>query len=214
MDLPVEITLSILEFVDDINDILSFSLTCRENKEVTDFHFRVLTRRVFGTPKEMRGNKYLATSYYFVDPFGREQGEAKLFRQNSYFTVNFMDGKKHGNYLQVSNTGIVICRGQYENGKRQGLWYSFDVQSTDELRELWKDGGKKVMHHKGKSEYIVKYEKFRGEAVAAYRFLRVKAKKLGNCPTSSVYTLNAGHGRIKYSHCCKMHQGEMPDSLF
>ncbi|AHA46310.1 F-box containing protein [Insectomime virus] len=212
MDLPIEMVLHVLGNVQDIKDIVSFAMSCKGHRELTKRYSCLLTRKVFGIPPDMRCNKYLKTSYYFVDTYGRVQGEAKLFRQNSVFAVSFLDNKKHGSYKQVSNDASVITKGNYEMGKKHGIWETVELGGIS--RTLWVHDNEMSLHHVGKSEYILLFAMYQGKSRCYERFTRVKDGRLGICPKSAIYSSNRGDKAIKYAHCCKKHQNNLPERLF
>lgn len=218
MELPAELSTHILSFISDIKDVLSYALCCKVNREIVLKDSKTLVRKVMGIPKcERKTNRrFTSESFYFVDVFGKVQGSAFIFTVSGASRLRpgkklctkmtFLDGKKHGEFSRTFEN-ILLEKGQYEEGAKEGIWELYDSFST--TRELWRQGTRMQTHSitkTGEGGWIT------DRCGTRYKFVSVSS--LNGCEKAPAYIKYSAENSELYSHCCKKHQGPLPNSLF
>lgn len=69
-------------------------------------------------------------------------GTTVLFHENGQLSYkgNFKDGKMEGLWEGYHQNGQVHYKGNYKDGERDGLWESYDVNGNLESKDNYKDG--------------------------------------------------------------------------
>ena len=48
------------------------------------------------------------------------------FKDGSSLKENYKDGRHHGSYIKYHDNGKIAEKGQFTDGKRIGIWQTFD----------------------------------------------------------------------------------------
>ncbi|AQM73424.1 hypothetical protein B1750_gp443 [Noumeavirus] len=180
----------------------------------------------YGTPR-LPFEGIAAKGTFHVSPTGKLHGPYLAFFGGSVKVSTFSHGVLSGFQMSVFENGYVES-GTYRNGKRVGLWRN----DSEGFRNDWNGSARRVMHNQDGSSYSHSKED-NSDTIFLYdkdnRILAMyKEHMMGedfHCENSGK-TFCAGYIPFvpftegTYSavgthlfHCCKEHQGDMPNDL-
>lgn len=221
-DFPLEVVSHIVSFLPSVKHINAFGQTCRIYYKLIreqDMHF---VRKEYGTIPFS-----IESGCFHISPTGVLHGFCLSFSPTGKAKAStYYHDVLSGFHMTVSKNGFVES-GTYKNGERVGLWKN----DSEDFRKEWggyscrtkynEDGGHVSHTQEHGSETIYNYGKG-GKILAIYEEEALNEGFYCENTDQTFYTGFSLHlmtvmgfqkSESRFYHCCKEHQGDMPDDL-
>lgn len=225
--LPLEVVSHIVSFLPSVKDINTFGQTCSSYHQLIREQDMRFVRKEYGTlPRPSKG--ITTKGKFHISPMGVLHGPCCTFFRGSATVSTYSHGVLSGFQMSVFENGNVES-GTYRNGERVGLWKN----DSEGFRKAWKGSSRRVMYNEdgssyshsnggGTSDKIFSYDKD-AKILAMYKaemtdqdFRCEKTGEMFCAGYISCLPLTEGAfsgTREHFFHCCKEHQGDMPNDL-
>nr|WNL49534.1 F-box containing protein [Marseillevirus sp.] len=220
-DFPLEVVSHIVSFLPSVKHINAFGQTCSAYHKLIRGQDMRFVRKEYGTiPLSIE------SGCFHISPTGVLHGFCLSFSLGNATASTYSHGVLSGFYMEVSENGFVES-GTYKNGEPVGLWKN-DSECFQKKRKGFshrtkydEDGGHVAHTQERGSETIYCYGKGR-KILAIYNKKKLSEGFYCGKADRTFYTGFSLHlmtvkgfqkAKTRFYHCCKEHQGDMPDDL-
>nr|WRK65327.1 F-box containing protein [Marseillevirus futianmevirus] len=221
-DFSLEVVSHIVSFLCSVKHINSFAQTCSVYHQLVREQDMRFVCREYGKvpgPTEKRGT-------FHVSPTGVLHGPCCTSHEGGVVASTYSHGVLSGFQMTFYGNGYVES-GMYKDGERVGLWKNDSAGfredwNGDSRRVFYNEDGSSHSHSKGDGgDVIFSYDK-NDKILSMYREEMMDEEFY--CENSNI-TFCAGYveylpeeygfskTKKRFFHCCKEHQGDMPDDL-